>query len=97
MRFKRIVLTGYVFKIALGFAYDGIFMLFRISWASRGIFGGRLQGNLVEDLESLLIFYEGERFLASIWAKVERSRLLFLAARIPFQDGLGGYGAKMVL
>ena len=65
--------------------------------ASHGILGGRLQGNLVEDLECLLFFYEGERFLASIWAKVERSRLLFRAARIPFQDGLGGYGVKMVL
>ena len=64
---------------------------------SHGILGGRLQGDLVENLESLLIFYEGERFLASIWAKVERSRLLFRAARISFQDGLGGYGVKMVL
>ena len=38
--------------------------------AGSWIFGGRLQGNLVQDPDSLLSFYEGERALASIWGNV---------------------------
>ena len=34
------------------------------------IIGGRIQGNLVEDPDSLLTFYEGKRVLASLWANV---------------------------
>ena len=34
------------------------------------IIGGRLQGDLVEDPDSLLTFYEGKRVLASIWGNV---------------------------
>ena len=97
MRFKRIVLTDYVFKIALGFAYDDVSMLFEILWGVTWDLGWSFAGQFGRRSRMLVVFYEGERFLASIWAKVERSRLLFRAARIPFQDGLGGYGAKMVL
>lgn len=32
--------------------------------------GGRIQSNLVEDPDSLLTFYEGERVLASMWGNV---------------------------
>jgi len=38
--------------------------------AGSWIFGGRLQGNVVDDPDGLLPFYEGERVLASIWANV---------------------------
>ena len=38
--------------------------------AGSWIFGGRFQGDVVEDPDSLLTFYEGERSLGSIWANV---------------------------
>lgn len=44
MRFKRIVLTDYVFKIALGFAYDDVSMLFEILWGVTWDFGWSFAG-----------------------------------------------------
>lgn len=38
--------------------------------AGSWVFGARLQGSVVEDPDSLLTFYEGERNLASIWGNI---------------------------
>ncbi len=94
MRFKRIFLTDYVFKIALGFAYDDVSMLFEILWGVHGILGGRLQGSLVEGLECLLFFMKANVFLRQYGRRLNDQDYYSVLPESRFKMAWGDMGQK---
>ena len=94
MRFKRIVSTGYVFEIALGFAYDDTFMLFKISWGVTWDFWWSFAGQFGRRSRKLVDFLWRRTFSCVNMGEGWAIKITIPCCQNPVSRWLGGIWGK---